>query len=387
MTNTERRKRTGRKTGWLLPLALLIVVALLGVGCGDDDDEGDGGDSASSSNGDIVAEAQEKVDELTAEVTDWPPPPEGPEPAKDKKVVAVMADGTAEGAVRTADGIQEAGEILGWEVEVLDGEGTPNTMISAMNQAVSEQADGILLIYIDENFVRPGIEAAHKQGIPVVSLLGGNEGGGTSGVDYDVASFEYARDTGAAGAYYAIADSDGTANAIVVSDTSFVLGVERTKGQLEVLDQCEACEVAEEIEFQVADLTTKLPGQVQSALSANPDVDYILAPYDAAATFIAQGVKQAGRGDDVKIVSADGNIANLDMIRSGGPEVAVAANPLEWVGFVGIDNLNRIFQNEEPVPPEYPLKLLTADNLPPEGEAWTGDVDYVQLYKDHWGVE
>lgn len=386
MTETERTRRRALRSRWLLPFALLIAAALIGAGCGDDDDDDDGG-SSGSSNGDIVATAQDKVDELKAEVSDWPPPPEGPAPAQNKKIAAVMADGTAEGAVRTADGVTEAAETLGWEVEILDGKGAPDTMISAMNQAISEQVDGILLIYIDENFVGPGIEAAHKQNIPVVSLLGGNKGGGDSGVDYDVASREYARETGEAGAYYAIADSDDTANAIVVNDTSFVLGVERTKGQLEVLEQCEGCQVAEEIQFQVADLTTKLPGQVQSALSANPDVDYILAPYDAAATFVAQGVQQAGRANDVKIVSADGNIANLDMIRSGGPEVAVAANPLEWVGFVGVDDLNRIFQGDEPVPPEYPLKLLTADNLPPEGEAWTGDVDYVQLYKDHWGVE
>jgi ribose transport system substrate-binding protein len=380
----RERKGVGSGRRWLVACLLFAATALIGAGCGDDNDDGD---SAGTSSGDVVAKAQDQVNQLTAEITEWPPPPEGPAPASGKKIAAVMADGTAEGAVRTADGIKQAAEALGWEVEILDGKGAPNTMISAMNQAISEQVDGILLIYIDENYVKPGIEAAHQQNIPVVSLLGGNKGGGGSGVDYDVASFDYARQTGEAGAWFTIADSDGKAKAIVVNDTSFVLGVERTKGQLDVLEQCGGCEVAEEVEFQVVDLTTKLPGQIQSALAANPDVDYILAPYDAAATFIAQGVQQAGRANDVKIVSADGNIANLDMVRNGGPEVALAANPLEWVGFVGVDDLNRIFQGEEPVPPEYPLKLLTAENLPPEGQAWTGDVDYVQLYKDHWGVK
>lgn len=386
-TGSYGSRSRGRRRSCRLVFALAALSLVL-VACGDDDEsissntvvEEPGEDN---SGGGLLAEAAAYVEEHSDPIEDWPAPPDSPMPEAGKKLFVISIDQQLEGAVRGAEGAMEAAEILEWDSVLIDGQSSPDAMLSGVERAIREKADGIVLIYINQEFISSGVEQARSAGIPVVSVLGGNEPG-PSRVNADAGSGDYTTELGRALGYYVVNESGGNATAVVLDDTSFVLSRAITAGYREILEQCEGCEIAETVEFTSADVTTRLPSLVGTAITRNADVDWVLAPYDAAATFAVQGVQDAGTAD-VKVGGTGGNLPNLEAIRQGGIQTVTIGQTLEWPAFAAVDNLNRIMHGEEPVTVDLPLRILYEGNLPPEGQAWTGDVDFVSMYRDLWG--
>jgi len=111
-----------------------------------------------------------------------------------------------------------------------------------------------------------------------------------------------------------------------------------------------------------------------------------LAGFDAALNFFAQGLKQAGLADPSKAfgISIDADLANTEMIRSGGFQAASAGVPMDRVGYGLIDDLNRIYNNQPPVDQGVAVKIINQQNAPQSG-SWDGDFDATPDYLKLWG--
>jgi ribose transport system substrate-binding protein len=377
------------------------VATLLLAACGDDDDDSSsattvagaaattaassaGSTSGSAVSGDPVAAAKSAVTQGQGTIT-FPAIPPGPKAPAGKKVYIISVDQQLEGIVRQANGAQDAAKLAGWQSTLIDGKSTPDAWTAGIERAVNEKADGIILLAVDVSYVQAAAAQAIAAKIPIVSVTSGSQVG-PNGVAAEIGSVEYNSEMGRNEGRYAVADSNGAAQALVFNDTSFTTAPPIADGAAEILGTCSGCKVLEKIDFTGADIVTKFSEAVRTAITRHPETNYVIVPYDFAAIYAAQGIRDAGATGKVKLLSTGGNLANLDLIRKGDVQVMTAAEPLEYFGYLAIDAMNRVFGGQQPIPFEAPQKILVESNLPPAGQAWQGDSDFTVAFKTAWGV-
>jgi hypothetical protein len=67
--------------------------------------------------------------------------------------------------------------------------------------------------------------------------------------------------------------------------------------------------------------------------------------------------------------------------------VADIVEPEDWNGYAAVDQAIRLLNGQPLANENLPIKLLNKDNVPPEGQPYTGDgVDYKGMYHALWGV-
>src|SRR5690606_26746242 len=119
---------------------------------------------ASSASADFMGDAKAYIDTVTAPVTKWTGPTDGPKAQPGKLVIYVSDDQRNGGARGVGDGAAEAAKAIGWDFRILDGQGQPSTRASALTQAIALKPDGIILGTIDAREQAPLIEQAVAQG-------------------------------------------------------------------------------------------------------------------------------------------------------------------------------------------------------------------------------
>ena len=82
--------------------------------------------------------------------------------------------------------------------------------------------------------------------------------------------------------------------AVVLRDTSFVLAGPITDGTVETIEACSTCAVLDVPEFTSMDVTTRLAELTRTAITRSSGVNWVMAPYDAAASFAVQGIRDSG---------------------------------------------------------------------------------------------
>jgi ribose transport system substrate-binding protein len=367
----------------------IAIAALTGclamVACGDDDDSGGAGAaSATTADSAVDAEAQKIVDEFSSPVT-WPGPDDSVEAPAGKKLTVIICGSQGITCVRVGNGVKAAGEALGYSVKVVDGRSDPTVWNQAIKNAVADKTDGIALAAIPPAVVADAIATAKKAGIPVAAGLS------TAGPAEVKANPNRPDITRANAAYLAVA-SKGKAKVLSIRDDEFP----ETKLTADLLPKeltrlCSGCEVSKEISFTLALASQRLAGQVTQALRNDPDIDYITTPFDTVNVFVQQGIAQAQRKGKVKIVGVGGDPPSVEAIKAGD-EVASLGEPGEWVGWMLVDGMVRLFAGKD-VPPldkavdshyGVPQRFITADTeLDPQG--WQGGFDYASKFKELWG--
>lgn len=353
-----------------------LTMALTGCGSSDSADETSSDEDSSAA----VSAAQEIVDTHTADVT-FVGPDATPEAPSDKTIGVVVCAAAASGCVRVADGVEAAAELLDWSVRVFDGEGLASSQNTAVQQAISQGVDGIVLVAIPSANISQAMAAARDADVPVVSVEADNIVG-DSGTDVFAepasGSTQAGEDLGA----FVVSDSDGEANVAILHTTEFPSTVNRYESFVEQLEACSTCTISEEQTYLLSSAITDIPLQVSSILQANPDVNYIFVDIGQFGALAVQAIESANK--DVKIVSVDCNPDDIENIRDGGAQAACAAHGLETGGYAAIDELIRALAGE-PASGEtvVPTKLILASNVP-DGDTWTGDFDPDEAYGALW---
>ncbi|MFC3225645.1 sugar ABC transporter substrate-binding protein [Marinibaculum pumilum] len=307
--------------------------------------------------------------------------------AEGRRIVVVPCLMAAEGCARQTRGIQEAGQALGWEVTVIDGQGDPSKMANAVQQAINLQADGLAIQVIDAAVILGPLKQARAAGIRVVASGSINA---EDVIEANYPSNDTIADDGYALAAAAYSLAGNRLNLIEMRGDEFGACVLRAEGTRRFIDECQAaggdCAVMASENFLVTDLATRLPQQVVGQVRRNPGFDVLWSAYDAGLNFMIQGLKAADLTDEGFAVGFDANSANLDIIRAGGYQKATIGMPMEWLGWAQVDALNRMFLGLAPNDGGLRSKVLTAANVPAAG-GWEGDVDFRSAYRKSWGVE
>ena len=123
----------------------VLAAGLTLAACGSSSDT----KSGAPATGGASATVTDTVSTAMAPVAKFAAPGEAVKAPAGKRVVAITCSSQGYGCVQGGIGVQEAGKVLGWNVTVADGKGDPATWNSAIQQAVTAKADGIVLLAVD----------------------------------------------------------------------------------------------------------------------------------------------------------------------------------------------------------------------------------------------
>jgi ribose transport system substrate-binding protein len=399
-------------------LAVLCATSLLAVACGSDDDTSTtpapaatdavgttapaGTDAGSA---DPIMDEAVRISELaqaglvyaptdsdvaSADIvaqTGWLGPESTPAPPAGKNVqIIICAPGTA--CETAANYAVEAAEAIGWTAEIVPGAGTPESFTQAFDTALSKSPDVIITMAIPDVLVGASLAKAKEQGVVTISVA---DAPNASGADAYDAYVSYRMPLmHQVNAYNIIADSAGAANVILINDSAFPNLVESNNQFQKVMEQCSGCSTTV-VDWQITDALdpVKADSAITAALQANPDANYLVLPYSIGFSSVIESVRKAGKSEQVKVVSKDGDEIGLQAITSGGSAFNAGVS-LEWVAYAGIDEAVRGVAGSDYTPTAnlgLGVHLFTADNTPADGQAdYTQYFDFKAKYLELWGV-
>lgn len=383
-------------------LATTATIGLLLTACAGASDAGNADTAVDSGAREAaVAQAKDGAMELINAATkenEWTGPDSSPAPIKGLNVTVIPEQMASTGSSRPANAVTAIGDQLGWNTKISDGQGKPDVQLSAVNTAVDEKADAIILIFVDTTRVQSGIQRAIEANIPVITL------GSLKNTPETVpdVSFDWVR-SGEAIAQYMVWKSEGDLNLLQMKNTDLYITVEgQYKGSQEYLDDeanCPGCTV-ETKEWSLAnfdDPNTGPGAQAVAALQSDTSLNWVSC-FDSCLFRVTNAIDRAGLAERVSGAGYDCNPENIDIIRAGGSQKVCFADPREWLAYAAVDNVNRMTNGEDvfDYTPAIPVALFDKENLdalPAEKAAeleelgWQGNYDFRAKFEELWGLK
>lgn len=291
-------------------------------------------------------------------------------------------------ALALSQGAKSAAQTAGIKLTVWDGRGLASEWGAGMDRAIADKADMIVIHAINPTVITNQLKAAADAKIPVLSILNALDQkalptGITATLDPDALKL------GALLMDFALSTSKCRVNAGWFYWPASPIMQVMTKGLMaERKRLCPSCPV----KFVAVDLVTmasQLPQATANFVLSNPQVNHLIASFDTAATFMIQGLRTAG--SKVPVIGANGNPPNLDIIRSGGLQIAdVAYPPAEFLGWDLMDQIGRILQGQKSAL-HRPIGVQTIDytNIGKDNSlasVFPKVVGYEEAYKKMWGM-
>lgn len=301
---------------------------------------------------------------------------------KNKKIVMITCGSLGVGCVLGAKGAQEAAAALGWTSTIIDGKFDPSTWNSAVQQAVTGGADGIVLLAVTPALIQGGLDRARAAKVPVVDVYQPRFPGAPA-IDGDVTSDHVA--AGKAVADWIAKDSGGKARVLILDVAELPETIKRNDALADELGRvCPNCAV-ERQKFSAALAAQRLATLVTTQLRQHPDTTYVTGPYDATGTFIAQGIRQAQMTGKVKFLNFEGNPIGFDLMK-GGEQAAELAVAAPFAGWLAVDLLARKLAGQpHPDDVTIPQRFFVAGATPPTGDrGWDTDFDYRAALDKVW---
>jgi ribose transport system substrate-binding protein len=280
--------------------------------------------------------------------------------------------------------------LAGAKVHVCDANANPTQGATCLNQAVSAHASGIITDAINFSFASQAYQAAIKAGIPIVATQNDDSQGFPKTSDLVTVSTGLPH-TAALGADWIIVHSNGKANVLYAADNSDDGTIEAHSVENEFKHHCPGCHLTIDT---FSDLTVdQLTSTVPTALTANPNISYVYAAYDAPSGALAlQGANTVASGR-FTFVAFTGQPPGMERV-AAGQQAVDPANDQNDAMWNTTDALFRIVAGAKPVHYTTTVRVFTKANLPvnPGSAAayadgsWFGDNSYQVMYRKLWGL-
>lgn len=288
--------------------------------------------------------------------------------------------------------MQQVANQVGFKFTDWKNSGQPSQWVRGMDTAINQNVSLIdLLSGINPTHLSPQIQQAKQKNIAVVAsdAYGLHQKSdpaltATMNVPYGEA--------GRLMADWAIHATKGKADVLVIGSSDVAAspyGVAAIKS--EFAKYCPSTCKEKYIDIPVADWASQTQSQVQSALQADPNINYILPVYDSQSQFIVPAIKAAGREGKVHIATYDGTPFVLKMMETGNIVTMDVGEDLDWVAKAIMDQEMRVAGGLKPVANENtPLYIFTKANVktagvPPKVSTGYGS-SYISGYQKLWGL-
>lgn len=347
------------------------------------------------------ASADAVLDRMKADIersvgpqTTWDGPTTGPKAAAGKSVVYVSLTQNSSGNADSARGAEEAAKVLGWKFTLIDGKGTATGGADALSQAIALKPDAIILGSVSIENNKTLIKQANDAGIVVIGWHATDKPGPVADpkVFTNVGTDPY--DIAYTAGEYAVVDSNGTAQAEVISDRQYPIVVTKSDGIEKAIAECSGCKLLSEDNAPFGEVPQRTPGLINSLLQRfGGNLGYILTFNEVYFDFAVPTLKAAGidpASPPHLVAAGDGSESAYQRIRNGQYQVATVPEPAVMHGWQLIDELNRAFAGEAPSGFVTKVHLVTKANVDADGgdkNRFEPSNNYRDHYKAIWGVQ
>ncbi|CAM5294739.1 sugar ABC transporter substrate-binding protein [Streptomyces avidinii] len=376
------------RNGVLAAAALSAAVSALVSGCG-------GGPSQSSATPPgagcpaVVAEAEVAVGRAERTDLSWNGPTTGPGAVPGKTVVYVAQTMTNPGVAGVAKGLREAAAAIGWQVRVIDGEGTPAGIQAALSQAVTLKPSGIAIGGFDPRLTAQQTARARAAGIELIGWHAVASPGPSTSPPLFTNITTKVEEVARVSADWVIAGSGGHAGVVVFTDDSIPFARNKSELIKRRLADCPGAKLLATANIPIPDASQRTPQQVSSLASRFGDRwTHSVAINDLYFADAAPALRAAGRpgeGPPFNIGAGDGDPSAFQRVNSGRFQAATVPEPLSQQGWQIIDEFNRAFARRPASGYVAPVHVVTAEN---SGGATSWDpAGYREAYRKIWDGE
>ncbi|MEV0414346.1 substrate-binding domain-containing protein [Streptomyces sp. NPDC050448] len=373
-----------RKTA-IAAAALLAAAVVAVAGCESGSPNATGPSSAAGCPA-VLQEAKASVERAESKDTSWNGPTTGPKAVPGKTIVYVAQTMTNPGVAGVAKGVKEAAQAIGWDVRVIDGEGTPAGIQAALSEAVTLKPSGIVIGGFDPRLTSQQVAQAQAAGIPLIGWHAVSSPGPSTSPRLFTNITTKVEEVAKAGADWVIAQSGGDAGVVVFTDDSIPFAGTKSRLIEQRLAACPGVKLLAHENIPIPDASRRTPQEVSSLLSRfRKRWAYSVAINDLYFDDAAPALRAAGRpgaGPPFNIGAGDGDPSAFRRINNRQFQAATVPEPLSQQGWQIVDEFNRAFADQPASGYVAPVHIATADNSG-GATAWNPR-GYQEAYEKIW---
>lgn len=317
-------------------------------------------------------------------------PTDGPKMVSDKTIVVLAADLKNGGILGVTNGVEEAAEVAGWTVRVLDGAGSVQGRTAAFGQAMALQPDGIIINGFDAVEQQAALDQVAAAEIPMVSWHSGPKIGcdAPGGIFANVSTD--AMTVSEEAAKWAVGDAGGKPGVVIFTDSTYQIAIDKADRIKETIEAMGG-EVLEYVDTPIADTSSRMAPLTTSLLQKHgAKWTHALAINDVYFDFMGPALAAAGiKGDGFPkaVAAGDGSESAFQRIKTGQYQSITVAEPLNLQGWQLVDELNRAMQGAECSGYVTAPAVVNADGASAMGDSPFFDPDngYREAYTAIWG--
>ena len=320
----------------------------------------------------------------------WRGPTTAPTPAKTAIVDVIVCTSGSVACSEAGQGVQAAAALLGWTVHVYDGGFNPAGYATAYASAMADKPNAIIGVAVPADQVQAQLAAAKAAGVITVGV--GDIPPSTVGdipydsyVDFRMPLMESML------AYYEIAKTNGKANTIVGTDTSFGSLIQAMKQYGNVMATCSTCKV-HNIKWSLTDAfnAATITADINGALAADRKANAISLPYSIVEPTVIAALAAASKTSSVRLFSKDADAAGLNAVLQG-QSAGNAGASAAWAGWAGVDQVIRGMAKAKYLTIAQQgigVAFFTKSNTPKSGNIadYPPVPNYPNYYKHAWGI-
>ncbi len=300
-------------------------------------------------------------------------------------------------------GVEEAVAALaskGWTIKTTSHQDTPDTVAAAFDAAIAAKPDVVMTSGNPREWFQTQLDTLESMNIPVVSWSIPEPFEPGNGIAVNILSGDDYFYYGVVMADYAYANSPNK-NILFVGLPVFpVLSLVQDGFKAEIELICPECTVKFQ-EIGLADLGTNLPGQMVSALQADPNLDFIAYAFGGMMFGVPEALEAAGLVDQAKAVSQAGSPMNFQFIADGKHQTGEFALASGLLGWRAVDiaitlftdgtiskspAIEGIFDKTDIGLNGLPRQILTQPTVKDPTALWPGVEGFQDLFKKRWGL-
>ncbi|MER9876735.1 substrate-binding domain-containing protein [Mesorhizobium sp. M0195] len=259
------------------------------------------------------------------------------------------------------EGAQKAADAAGAKLVIFNANNVPSAQNDAIENYITQKVDGIILVAIDVNGVKPAITAAKAAGIPVIAIdaqIPDGDNISFIGVDNTKAG----EDIGKFYADYVKTEMGGKAKIGIVGALNSFIQNQRLDGfKKAVTESGQAVTFLDTVDGQNVQETALSASE--NLMTANPDMNSLYATGEPALLGAVSAVTSQGRTGDVKVFGWDLTKQALQGIDDGWVVAVVQQDPA-GEGKAAVEALGKIKKGEKIDPIiNIPVTIVTKKNV------------------------
>jgi ribose transport system substrate-binding protein len=385
MSITPGRRAPGRRHLTVVLAAALTAIALVVTACGSSSNSSTSGSSTGGSSSANLAAAQQILSKYQARPTSITQTTPIKKAIPTGKKITFISCGVEACAIQGPI-LQQGAKTLGWTVTTVGTDGSPEKVQNAIEAAVRNGTNAIILDAADPSTLGKAINDAKAKGVAFVTCCSL----ATQGKDvlFNTATPQQNVPIGDILASKVVTDSKGKANTLYANVSAFAILAQVGKEfQKKYKELCPSCKSAN-IDIPLTSLGKDAPDRIVSYLRSHPDVNYlVLSESGSLGAGLPAALAAAGLTNKVKVIGQGGNQQTYQDVQSGKVEGVTPAS-LYGYDYSMLDALARHWAGQPVLqtPPEF--WFMTTSDVPSQATsaaAFPIVSDYQTQWAKLWG--